>query len=367
MNILYLITGLGLGGAEKVVTSLADKMHQQGHKVKIAYLKGSVSVFPQSPDIELIYLGLETPKNFFNATKKYKELIKNYQPDIIHSHMVHANIFARIIRFFVKIPVLISTAHNKNEGGKFRMFLYRITDKLATISTNVSQEAVDSFITQKATTQNRMITIYNGIDTNIYSYDGVKRKEKRDEINIHNDTPLILAVGRLTEAKDYPNLLHAFSKLNLDKQPKLVIIGDGQEKENLQHLANSLNISQNIIWLGIRHDVQEWMSACDLFVLSSAWEGFGLVVAEAMACERLVIGTDSGGVKEVINKYGLVIPPKNTSALTAGITQYLALSDDDKNILEKQARNHIVDTFSIEKISQEWLDIYNNLLNNKNN
>lgn len=64
--------------------------------------------------------------------------------------MVHANIFSRLLRLFIKFPVLICTAHNKNEGGKLRMFLYRITDSLATISTNVSKEAVDSFIEKKS-------------------------------------------------------------------------------------------------------------------------------------------------------------------------------------------------------------------------
>ena len=277
--------------------------------------------------------------------------------------MFHANIFSRLLRLFVKMPVLICTAHNKNEGGKLRMFIYRITDWLATISTNVSQEAVDAFIEQKATKPGRMLPFYNGIDTGLFSYRETARKIKREQINISNDTPLILAVGRLTEAKDYPNLLRAFSNLNAPVQPKLVIIGDGEEKENLQRLSKELNVSDNVIWLGICHDVQDWMSACDLFVLSSAWEGFGLVVAEAMACERVVIGTNSGGVSEVINKYGLIVPTENTPMLTSAIKRYLSLSDNERNIIGKQARCHIVDNFSLDNISQEWLNLYTCLSN----
>lgn len=363
-KILFVLTALGMGGAEKQVCSLADKFSQQGHRVIIISIADKKSIItPKSDNIEIICLNMKKNiSSFFISMRKLKNIIKNEQPDIVHSHMVHANIFTRFLRIFVKMPVLICTAHNKNEGGKLRMFLYRITDRLATISTNVSQEAVDAFIEKKASTSGRMIPFYNGIDTNIFSYNEIIRKKIRSEINLDNEIPLILAVGRLTEAKDYPNLLHAFANLNSPKKPKLAIIGDGEEKENLQQLAYRLNISENVIWLGIKHDVQDWMSACDLFVLSSAWEGFGLVVAEAMACERLVIGTDSGGVGEVIDKYGLVIPPKDTPALTSAMTQYLALPDHEKKVLGSQARKHIVDTFSLEKISQKWLNLYTRLL-----
>lgn len=363
-KILFVLTALGMGGAENQVCSLADKLSQKGYRITIiSILDGEIKIRPKNNNIEIICLNMK--KNifsFFISMMKLKKIIKKEQPDIVHSHMVHANIFSRLLRIFIKIPVLICTAHNKNEGGKLRMFLYRITDRLATISTNVSQEAVDAFIEKKATKLGRMIPIYNGIDTNVFFYDNINREKIRDEMDLDNENPLILAVGRLTEAKDYPNLLHAFANLNSPKKPRLVIIGDGEEKEKLQQLADSLNISEYVIWLGIRHDVHEWMSACDLFVLSSAWEGFGLVVAEAMACECLVIGTDSGGVGEVIDKYGLVIPPKDTLALTSAITQYLALSNHEKNVLGLQARKHIIDTFSLEKISQEWLNLYTRLL-----
>ncbi|MBB6663357.1 glycosyltransferase [Proteus mirabilis] len=367
-NLLFIITGLGVGGAEKQVCLLADQFAQLGNKITIISLADKeILVKPQNKNIKIVSLNMK--KNIFSfliTANKLKNIIKNEKPDVIHSHMIHANIFTRLVRIFVKIPVLISTAHNTNEGGKLRMFLYRITDNLATISTNVSKEAVNSFIAQKATTPDRMITVYNAIDTNLFSYNELAREKKRSEINLDDNTPIILSVGRLTKAKDYPNLFHAFSNLNLSKRPKLVIIGDGEEKENLQQLAYDLKISKDILWLGIRHDVSDWMSACDLFILPSAWEGFGLVVAEAMSCKRLVIGTNSGGVGEVINKYGLVIPPKNSIALASAITQCLSLPEQERNSLGILARKHIINTFSVEKISQQWLALYNELLNKNN-
>ncbi len=116
MNIVYLITGLGGGGAEKVVVDLADQMSERGHNVKIAYLKGGVVVQPKNIEIELIYLGLENLTKCKSAYNNYKKLILDFKPDVVHAHMVHANIFARISRKFLSVPRLICSAHSNNEG-----------------------------------------------------------------------------------------------------------------------------------------------------------------------------------------------------------------------------------------------------------
>lgn len=362
MKIIFIITGLGIGGAERQVYSLANDLQQKNEITIISLTKTKNKINLYNSSVKIIQLNIsKNPILLLYFLFKTKKITQKIKPDICHSHMFHANIFSRLLRLLVKIPVLICTAHSKNEGGKLRMFIYRITDWLATISTNVSQEAVDAFIEKKATKPGRMLPFYNGIDTGLFSYSETARKIKREEINISNDTPLILAVGRLTEAKDYPNLLRAFSKLNISVQPKLVIIGDGEEKENLQRLSKELNVSDNVIWLGMRHDVQDWMSACDLFVLSSAWEGFGLVVAEAMACERIVIGTDSGGVKEVIGDAGFVIPTKDGQCLTDHIDKALNLSLSSRQELGNKARQHIINNFSLDTISQQWLELYKKL------
>lgn len=364
MKIIYITTSLGIGGAEKQICSLSDTMSHENNITIINLSNHSNNICtPKNKNINIHSLSMKkNPLNFISSLLSARKIIKKIKPDIIHSHMFHANIFSRLLRLIVKFPVLICTAHSKNEGGKLRMFLYRITDWLATISTNVSKEAVDSFVEKKAVKPGRMISFYNGIDTELFSYNRISRKIKRDKIGVDDNTPLILSVGRLTEAKDYPNLFYAFSNLETPVQPKLVIIGDGEEKERLQNLSKELGISDNIIWLGIRHDVPDWISACDLFVLPSAWEGFGLVVAEAMACERIVIGTDSGGVSEVIGDAGFIIPIKNSQSLTEYINMALSLSSEERQELGNKARQHIINNFSLTTISQQWLDLYNKLL-----
>ncbi len=146
MKILYVITGLGGGGAEKVLVELADQMIEKGNEVKIAYLKGEVIVKPKNPEIQLVYLGLENPLNLIKAYRKYFNLINFFKPDIVHSHMVHANIFVRIFRrFHYPISRLICSAHSSNEGGKIRMLMYRWTHSLSEVTTNVSHHAASNF------------------------------------------------------------------------------------------------------------------------------------------------------------------------------------------------------------------------------
>lgn len=359
-KILFLITGLGMGGAEKQVCSLADKLADKKEKIIIVSLTNTINIVkPKNKNVRTICLSMrKTPFSMIQALINLKKICNIHKPTIIHSHMFHANILSRLLTLLYPHTILITTAHNSNEGGWLRMFIYRITDRLSTISTNVSKEAVESFIHKKAVKPHRMITMYNGIDTNLFTFSQSNRDSCRMEINIANDTPLLLSVGRLTEAKDYPNLLHAFSKLNHTPKPYLAIIGIGEEKDKLIQLAKELKVNDRIHWLGLRHDVDKWMSACDVFVLSSAWEGFGLVVAEAMACERLVIGTNSGGVQEVISDFGSVVSIKDSIALANSIDNYLALTISEKETLQKNARQHIINTFSLDKICSEWISLY---------
>lgn len=355
MKILYLITGLGLGGAEKVVANLADQMHLRGHKVKIAYLKGDIVVRPQSSNIELIYLGLENTKNIPNASKRYRNLIHEYQPDIVHAHMVHANIFARVNRLFCKVPKLICTAHSSNEGGRLRMLTYRYTDLLSNLNTNVSKEALARYIKLKAFTKKKSIAVYNGID--LAQYTAPK------EVNLKKDNSInILTVGRLTEAKDYPNLLKAIS-LVVAQHPNIhfSIAGDGELKSDLLALAKDLKIEQYISFLGRRDDIPTLMDQADLFILPSAYEGFGLVVAEAMACETFVIATDCGGVKEVMGGNGILIPPKDSEALAQAILTAIKMPKEAIEENNQKALEHVQKNFDLNKIIAQWESIYESI------
>jgi len=362
MRLLFLITGLGLGGAEKVVCDLADQMILIGHTVKIAYLTGEALVKPTCPQIELIPLKLNSISNLLSASKRYKKLVKGYKPDVIHAHMIHANIFARLNRIGCKVPKLICSAHSSNEGGRLRMLAYRYTHTLSDLTTNVSINASNNFETLGAVPLSGIKTIYNGIDLTKFDKKEIHTTLKK-ELNISDSTPIFLAVGRFNVAKDYPNLLNAFSILKKTayfkhKQPKLLIAGDGELRSELELLVKNLDLQSNVLLLGKRDDIPVLLNMSDFFVLSSKHEGLPTVVIEAMACGTFVISTDCGGSAEIMGDTGILVPPQNSEALAEALKE--AVNKTPLEIQENnfKARQRVEELFSLEKSVQNWLKLY---------
>lgn len=353
MKILYVITGLGLGGAEKVVCDLADQMNILGHQVKIAYLTGGALVKPNSSEIEIIALSLNSASDFLKSSKKYKNLIRKFKPDIVHAHMVHANIFARINRIGCNIPKLICTAHNSNEGGKNRMLAYRYTNFLSDINTNVSQEASESLIKKGAFDSKNLITVYNGID--LKKFDSIYISKASDEITF-------LSVGRFNEQKDYPNLFKAIQILRnkTTEKVKFYIAGDGDLREQLEQLIIDLDISDYVVLLGKRSDIPHLLNKANYFVLSSKHEGLPTVVIEAMACGTFVIATDCGGSSEILGDTGILVPTENSEALANAMLDALTYSKEDIRLNGLKARKRVEELFSLEGSVEKWLSLYEN-------
>ncbi|RLV61408.1 glycosyltransferase [Parashewanella curva] len=370
MRVLFVATGLGIGGAEKQILDLAEALIKKGHSVKVACITGDCA-YPLSNEVQksLCYLNAnKSPISLLNALFKLSTIIRQFMPDAVHSHMVHANIFSRIVRLFTKTPVLISSAHNQNEGGKLRMLAYRVTNNLSDLTTNVSEQAALSFIEKKAVPKDQIKVFYNGINTDLFHYCKESRSSLRNELRISQDDQMLLAVGRLTEAKDYPNMLRAI-KLLIEKNNKLklFIAGQGELSDSLNTLVEELNLTENVTFLGVRHDINCLMSAADCFVLSSEWEGLPLVIGEAMACELPVVVTNAGGSREFVNDNGFVVPIQNADALAAGIQSVLDMPEQERKVLGNNARNYIVNHFSLDAVADKWIDLYRNLnFQNKN-
>lgn len=360
MKILYVITGLGLGGAEKVTINLAEEMYRKGHQVKIAYLTGDAIVKPLISDIELVSLELNSISNILNSLSIYRKLLMQFKPDVIHSHMVHANIFSRLNRLlYISYPRLICSAHSNYEGGRLRMLAYRLTHCLSDVTTNVSKNAVKQFEELKAVPKGGMITVYNGIDLRKFSSNLSTRRNILQQLNIDESSKILLSVGRLTDPKDYPNLINAVSILkSRSLNFKLLIVGDGNLRKDIEQQIKKLNMVNNIILLGARNDIPELMNTADLFLLSSKYEGFGLVIAEAMACEKFVVATDCGGSSEILGNTGILVPIQNSQLLAKGIEKAFSLSQDEIMRNGKKARKRVETLFSLNSIVDKWLTIY---------
>ena len=360
MKILYLITGLGGGGAEKVVVDLADQFFEKGHTVTIAYLTGDIIIRPKNKNILIYKLGLDNFTNIICAYKNYNKLIEDFKPDVVHSHMVHANIFSRICRIFINVPYLICTAHSKNEGGKLRMLAYRFTHGLANLTTNVSKDATQNFIKLKAVPDCDIKTVYNGVDLEKFRLIDLDRNNIRDDLKISYDIPLFLAIGRFHDAKDYPNLIEAFSIIcnKMNFIPILLIAGDGNLQSDIESLINYKGLQKNIFLLGRREDIVQLIVSSDFFVLSSKYEGLPTVVIEAMACETFVIATDCGGSKEILGETGILVPIENSEALAKGLEQAMSRTEDEIRENGRLARKRVEELFSLEASVDKWLKLY---------
>jgi glycosyltransferase involved in cell wall biosynthesis len=360
MNIMYFVTGLGMGGAERQVVDLADRMCLRGHNVVIAYLTGKQELFPEQLNVSVVALnGNKSLSGMMRAISSLVRLIKRFKPDVVHSHMIHANLLARMIRLVTRIPKLICTAHSSNEGGKLKMLAYRLTDSLADLTTNVSQEAVDILVAKGASSAGRMIFVPNGIDTHRFVFDEQVRDQVRRRESVGSSIKVILAVGRLVEAKNYPCLLDAFKRvLHDDENVRLWIVGDGPLASDLALFVREAHLDEKIKFFGRRDDVPSFYCAADVYVLSSAWEGFGLVVAEAMSCKTLVVATDCGGVREVLGGNGYLVESFNPEALRNSINTAMNLSPEEKNSLVVSARARVVDNYSIDSVINLWEGLY---------
>lgn len=361
MKILYVITGLSQGGAERVVCDLADAMCKKGNEVQIVYLTGEILTLPISKKIKIIKIGLNSIASLPKSYLKLRRVIRNFRPDVVHTHMVHANILTRLVRTTTSMNKLICTAHNSNEGGRVLMLLYRLTHSLADTTTNVSKEATLAFEHMGAVPNNGMITVYNGISLKKFHYIPEARAKLEKELGFTENHRVILAVGRFSEQKDYPNLLYAVSilKQTVNYSFKLIVSGDGELRKPIEDLIDKLGLQDDVVLLGRRNDIPELMSAADLFVLSSKYEGFGLVVAEAMACECLVVATDCGGVAEVLNNRDFLVEPSDSIALSNKIKYALSIRTSIKKTIIQKNKRYVQDNFSLDNIANEWVDLYN--------
>jgi len=196
MKILMLATGMGLGGAETQICALSARLIDLGHEVHIAWLTGDAGLALPAKAITHPLNIYKTPIGFTRAITRLRKLTHTIEPDVIHAHMVHANLIARLTRLTnrhkngLHQPRLICTAHSSHEGGRLLMLGYRFTDSLTDLTTHVSQQAANTFIDKGAIGKDRILVVPNGVDTDRFKPDNTAYRNVRQTLGLNKKVPL---------------------------------------------------------------------------------------------------------------------------------------------------------------------------------
>jgi glycosyltransferase involved in cell wall biosynthesis len=365
MRIVYVLTSLGVGGAERQALALAARMRARGHKVSLLVLR---SRQPQewSTSLDPFHLDMRrTLVSILAGMWKARRYLRDFQPDLIHSHTYPANMAARLLRILIPETAVLSTIHNVYEGRWPRMLAYRLTDTLSRHTTAVSQAAAARFVRLKAVPARKSSVLANGIDMMEFAPSSERRKRHRAWMGV-SDEFIWLTAGRITPAKDYPNLLSAFARVHAAVPSACLwvageVVGTGFAA--IQSLTDDLGSS--VRWLGLRRDMLALLDAADGFVLASAWEGMPLAVGEAMAMEKPVVATDVGGVRELVGETGFIVPAKSPENLAEAMLEMMRRTNEERRGMGRSARERIAAHFSMDVQADEWELLYRKVLARK--
>ena len=353
---LLVVTGLQVGGAEQQVVHLARGLAKRGHAVQVASLVPPAAHQDAlaAMDVPVTSLGMRRGVPDPRGAWRLIRLVRTWRPTVVHSHMVHANLLARVVCRVTRTP-LVCTSHNIHEGAAWRQLAYRMTDGWCAVTTSICEAAAKSSVQRKAVPADRIRVIPNGIDPAGLAVDATVRNELRQSLGIEKNPFAWLFAGRLHPQKDLANLLRAFEQLD---DGFLLIAGEGPERASLERQAGSMG--ERVQFLGMRSDVPALMTAADGYVMSSAWEGLPVVLLEAQWMGLPCVCTDVGGVADALNTphCGRLVPPKDPAALSDAMLELMTMSAGERQRMGAAARAHVERRFLIDPVVEQYLDLY---------
>ncbi|WP_423192320.1 glycosyltransferase [Cupriavidus sp. H18C2] len=358
MRIMLVTTGLKVGGAEHQVVALAHAFLAMGHAVAIVSLSPGREIEVPAGAYVVELDMRKSVAGMARALWQARRLVKSWRPDVLHAHMIHANIFARLLTRVASCPPLVCTAHSFREGGRLRMAAYRLTDRWHALTTHVSEDGRAGMVAARAVRADRIVVVPNGIDVDRFRPAPALRGAMRARLGISAGTRLALNVGRLVPEKAQALLLQAFARIDPVTLPvHLLIAGGGPLQQALADQIASLGLASRVTLLGPRHDVPALLNAADTFVLSSDIEGLPMVLVEALASGCPVVATDAPGVREVLADQGTLVPRGDAGALSAAMDAALRQGRGSPSD-EASRRAHVMGRFSIDAVARRWLAIY---------
>lgn len=408
LRVVQVVDTLALGGAERIVAMLAERLWLRGVDVRVVALR-SLSGDPLREPLERAGVPVASlnARGFYDARAwlRLVRFLRRTSASVVHTHLLYADVLGRTAAMAARVPV-VSTLHNVPDGFAHhradRRCLERLTARrLARRLICVSQSAADAFPREWRIPRERVALVPNAIDLGpwLAVREGVPRPEASAEENgaaaprssgataprtsgaaAHrppHDEPKehvspheqenhvsILSVGRLNPQKAFDVLLRAARIVSDTRSDvRFTILGRGERATELVRLRDALGLTDTVTFAGEQNDVPSWMQRADVVVSSSAWEGMPLVVIEAMAAGRPVVVTDVGGSREVVggDDCGVVVPPSDPGALAQAILE-LAGDSSRRRAMGAAARTRARTAFDIEQLIDAHLAIYDDVL-----
>lgn len=299
-KVLHVHKITGIGGSERHLLTLLPALRARGIDARFLGLD------VPGTDTRRFYAALDevgvphrSVRCTFDANPRMAAAVvgavRDEKPALLHTHLVHADVYGGFASTLLRIPV-VSSRHNDDRYllGPFRHIdraFARPARRIIAIS-----DAVHRFLAAAGLPAEKLVTVHYGLD----QLPGEASEVQPDELGIAADAPVILAIGRLTEQKDHPTLLRSFARAHVNHpRAVLVILGIGPLEARTRALVEELGLNGAVFMPG-RLEIRDWLDRADLFVHTSRWEGFGMVLLEAMLAGLPIIATRVSAVPEVV-------------------------------------------------------------------
>ncbi len=298
------------------------------------------------------------------ALKNVLSYLKNNKTDIVYSHSSKGGVIGRVAAGLLRIPNLYNphgwSFNMKISNGKkfFYILIEKIVSKFADKIITISEAEYNDALLKGIADRNKLALITNGVD--LEKFNKNNGDDFKQSLNIPKDFKVVGILGRFTESKS-PQTFIEIAKIVTDSYPKckFILIGDGELKNTLEKMVLELNLGEKIKFVGWVNDPEKYISIMDVGVLTSKWEGFGLVLAEMMASGKPVVASEVDGVPFVVRKNidGFLCRPDDVKGFAKYILRLLN-EDDLYKSMSESAYKHAREKFDLKRVIRQHETIF---------
>lgn len=370
MRLLFITTGLNIGGAERALYSLVQNGLKERYVIQIVSLRneGHYGKKLKSNGVRVYCLNLQNPLNFFMGFARLFWLSRKFKPDLIQGWMYHGNIFALLVAFFLRFkPKLFWGIRQTLYDTQKEKFFTRLVIKAGSMFSTFADSII--YNSKKSQDQHESIGfsrvngdyIPNGFNSLLWNNNDFKKELTKRELEIPKNSLVVGYIGRYHQMKNIELLFKAVDDiLKKDTNIFFLVIGKNTDIRNpeLKPYYDRLPPAQ-VLSLGERTDIPRIIRCMDLLCLTSAWgEGFPNVIGEAMLSGVPCVVTDIGDSSLIVGETGWTVPSNNIELLTKAINSALSESACERNSRSLLARKRIEDNYDISNIVKQYHDIY---------